>query len=151
MDTKISTMAAGYLQLIPQLYRKLDASGAGTAGRRPSTGLTHLQVHVLEEMYQREEGIAMSDLARTILVSKQQLTPLITRLEQKQYVRREADAADKRSVRLTLTEKGRALVYERWAGLHGTLCRKLEGLGEEDQADLEYVLVKLSRILSRLE
>ncbi|MFC5653597.1 MarR family winged helix-turn-helix transcriptional regulator [Paenibacillus solisilvae] len=115
MDQKIDRIAEDYIRLIPLLYRKLDKPNSNTTGRKASSELTHLQTHILEELFQhQQEGISMSQLAKMIRVSKQQLTPLISILEEKSYVIKETGLNDKRIVRLRLTEKGNTIVSQRW-------------------------------------
>lgn len=55
-----------------------------------------------------DDGIRMTDLARQIALSKAGLTALIDRLERRSLVRRVPDPADRRAIRITLTEDGEA-------------------------------------------
>jgi DNA-binding MarR family transcriptional regulator len=83
MDPKIDQIAGDYIRLIPMLYRKLDKPTQNAAARKVPSELTHLQYHILEEMFQQNEGSSMTQLAKSIRISKQQLTPLISKLEEK--------------------------------------------------------------------
>lgn len=60
-------------------------------------------LHVFEA---REPGIQMTELAREITLSKAGLTSLVDRLEKRSLVQRVADPADRRAVRIKLTEQG---------------------------------------------
>jgi DNA-binding MarR family transcriptional regulator len=53
-----------------------------------------------------------SELGRRMSVTKQAAAKTIAVLEERGYVVREADAADKRRMRLQVTERGRALLRE---------------------------------------
>jgi DNA-binding MarR family transcriptional regulator len=55
-----------------------------------------------------DRGIRMSDLARSVVLSKSGLTTLVDRLEDRGLLRRVADPDDRRAIRITLTERGRA-------------------------------------------
>ena len=148
----IEQTAADYIRLVPLLFGKLDSSelrGELVGGGTPE--LTHLQIHLLEEMVHFEDGIAMTQLAGRIRISKQQLTPLVAKLEKRGYVARLPEPKDKRQVKLTLTAKGRSLVNRRWEALHRFLCGQLSRLGEEDRTDLHYAIVKMTSILGRLD
>lgn len=151
MDPKIDHIAADYIRLIPLLYRKFDKPIQNTTGWKAPSDLTHLQYHILEEMFHQKEGSSMTRLAKTIRVSKQQLTPLIAKLEDKSYVTKEPDSNDKRLVRLRLSEKGKSIVNQRWEGFHRELCDQIESLNEEDRIDLDFAITKITRILDRLE
>lgn len=151
MEPKLDQMAAGYIQLIPLLYSKLDKPDRKQGGRKTPTELTHLQYHILEEMFNQMEGSSMTELAKTIRISKQQLTPLISKLEEKGYVIKVTDPKDKRLVRLRLTEKGKTHVSKRWEAFHRDLCDQISRLNEEDRLDLDFAIAKITRIVGRLE
>ncbi|QHT61493.1 MarR family transcriptional regulator [Paenibacillus lycopersici] len=150
MNKEAGQIAASYMQLIPLLYRAMDNPNDEDKEWKAPAEITHLQVHILEELYQHPDGIAMTPLSRLIRVSKQQLTPLVAKLEEKGYVSKHADASDKRIVRLRLAEKGQQLVNERWGNFHHGLVRRMEGLNGEDRSDLAYAIEKLTHILRRL-
>jgi DNA-binding MarR family transcriptional regulator len=151
MDAKIDRIARNYIQLIPMLYRKLDKPTQNAAVRKVPSELTHLQYHILEELFQQSEGFSMTQLAKSIHISKQQLTPLISKLVEKGYVIKEPDTNDRRFVRLLLTEKGKTTVSQRWEEFYGVLCDQLSRLNEDDQIDLDFAISKITRILKRME
>lgn len=53
-----------------------------------------------------DPGIRMTDLARTIVLSKSGLTTLVDRLEERSFVQRIPDPEDRRATRITLTDHG---------------------------------------------
>ncbi|GIM47718.1 hypothetical protein DNHGIG_32670 [Collibacillus ludicampi] len=151
MDTKIDQIARNYIQLIPMLYRKLDKPTQNTATRKVPSEITHLQYHILEELFHQKEGSSMTQLAKSIHISKQQLTPLISKLEKKGYVVKKRDVNDRRFVRLLLTEKGKTTVSHRLEEFHQVLCDQMSRLNEEDRIDLDFAISKITRILKRME
>ena len=56
-----------------------------------------------------EDGLQMSELARRAQLSKQTLTTLVPALEAQGLVVRTPDPADRRALRVSLTERGREL------------------------------------------
>jgi MarR family transcriptional regulator for hemolysin len=72
--------------------------------RVKSLGLTRSQGWVLNHLF-RNDGMTQSDLADLLQVEKATLGRLLDRLEAKGWVRREADAADRRVRRVFLTEE----------------------------------------------
>jgi DNA-binding MarR family transcriptional regulator len=70
-------------------------------------GLSVLEWYALRALYQAD-GLSASELAERVCRHPSSLTSLLDRLEQKGLVRRAADPADRRSVRVFLTEQGRA-------------------------------------------
>lgn len=63
------------------------------------------------------EGLSMSELAGAVVISRSGLTGLIDRMATAGLVARSADPADRRSIRLALSEAGRA-AYERARPTH---------------------------------
>jgi DNA-binding MarR family transcriptional regulator len=147
MNSTPQQLASKYIGLIPLLFQQTrDASG-----RKSSSELTHLQSHLLEELFHEREGMAMSHLAKMVHISKQQLTAMIPKLEAKGYVIKAPDPEDKRSVRIRLTDQGAAIISRRWEDFHKELSVKLERLEQEDRNDLDYALSKITNILKRLD
>ncbi len=72
-------------------------------------GITTQQWAVLGALSRHEaaEGISMGDLARYLMVSRQNLAGLVTRMERDGHVQVIADQRDRRSRLVVLTESGR--------------------------------------------
>ena len=70
-----------------------------------------------------DDGIEMSELARTLGLENSTVTRLIARLEQNNYVKREKSAIDKRSIKVFLTIKGNSLQND--------IERKIDSIGDE--------------------
>lgn len=71
-------------------------------------GLTHPQYLVMLALWQYAP-LSVRRLSELLLLDPGTLSPLVKRLEASGYLRRERDAADERSLAITLTAKGRAL------------------------------------------
>jgi DNA-binding MarR family transcriptional regulator len=102
-------------------------------------------------LFQTVDGISITELAQNISISKQQMTPLIMKLEEKEYVSKIQDLNDKRSVKIILTEKGKKVVTKRWEDFYHIFCERIGQLDEEDLLDLDYSMHKIIRILGKLE
>jgi DNA-binding MarR family transcriptional regulator len=148
MSLKIEQIAANWIQLLPQFYNKMNKSNTS---QKKQSDLTHLQFHILEELFQEKVGISMTQLANNISISKQQLTPLMNKLEELGYVVRVKDDSDKRMTKINLSEEGKRIVSKRWEEFHAVLCDRIQTLSEDDLIDLDYSISKLNRIISRLE
>lgn len=72
------------------------------------TDLTFQTYDVLVHLEDDPEGLRMNELAERILYSKSGLTRVVDRLERKGYVSRTVPPNDRRSIRVALTEEGRA-------------------------------------------
>ncbi|MFY4776536.1 MarR family winged helix-turn-helix transcriptional regulator [Metabacillus sp. RGM 3146] len=150
MNKQVDSIAQNFVLLLPLIYNKLsDPSKKSTQEKKSE--LTHLQTHLLDVLSSKENGVSMTGLAQQINISKQQLTPLITKLEEKLYVKKEPDPNDKRAVKIKLADKGKEAVYEQWSEMHHLFISKISTLEEEDIDDLNYALGKVVRIFGKLE
>lgn len=80
-------------------------------------GLTYPQYLLLMALWEQDHQ-SVSQLARTLRLPAHGVLPVITRLEQAGFLTRSRDAADRRTVRLTLTPAGRALEAQAAAVQH---------------------------------
>ncbi|MFE6645298.1 MarR family winged helix-turn-helix transcriptional regulator [Nocardioides sp. NPDC057772] len=71
-------------------------------------GLTHPQYLVMLALWE-EEPLRVSELGRKVQLDPGTLSPLLKRLEAQDYIRRERNKHDERSLAVVLTERGRAL------------------------------------------
>src|SRR5436190_15751551 len=129
-------LVSGVVQLANLLTRRL-------APVFERAKITPQQWSVLTVLGDSDEPMTLAGLARRMMVSKQNMTGMIARLEQLGLADRSDDPKDLRSSRVQLTRKGRALVekfrpaYETWRG----------GLGG-DVSDRE--LATAARVVDRL-
>jgi DNA-binding MarR family transcriptional regulator len=92
---------------------------------------------------QAEAGMSVGELSRFLMVSRQNLSGVLARLERAGHVERVADVSDRRSRRVRLTPAGEAL----WAALepliHDFYDQALSGLSFDDRVDLLHYLNRL--------
>lgn len=93
-----------------------------------------------------ERGVAVGDLAIFLLVSRQNLAGVLTRLEATGYLERAVDAKDNRSRLIRLTDKGRSLWDENMRPvISGYYEEALAGFSTEDKIHLIHYLDKMLR------
>ena len=97
------------LQLDEQLCFSLyAATNAVTRAYRPllgDLGLTYPQYLVMLALWQ-DGPSTIGSLARRLGLPPNALTPLLTRMEEAQWVRRRRDGTDRRVIHIELTERG---------------------------------------------
>jgi DNA-binding MarR family transcriptional regulator len=71
-------------------------------------GLTYTQYIVFLVLWEKD-GLTIGELGEKLLLDNGTLSPLLKKMEQAGYVRRERSREDERVVVITLTEAGRAL------------------------------------------
>ncbi|HXV07351.1 MAG TPA: MarR family transcriptional regulator [Burkholderiales bacterium] len=100
--------------------------------RVKALGFTRSQWWVLTHLF-RNDGITQSELADILEVEKPTLGRLLDRLEAKGWVRREADAADRRVKRVFLTEEIEPALRAMRAAAAEMRRDALAGLSAEEQ------------------
>ena len=110
----------GVIQLANLLQRRL-------APVFEKAKITPQQWAVLSALADEEGAVTLVALARRLVVTKQNMTGMVARLEALALVERQEDPHDLRSSRVQLTRRGRALVekvrpaYEQWVRELGDL------------------------------
>ena len=111
--------------------------------------ITPQQWTVIAALADEEGAVTLVALARRLMVTKQNMTGMIARLEQLGLADRSEDPNDLRSSRVTLTRRGRALVdklrpaYDQWVSA-------LAG-GELSDRELQAVTRTLEKLIAQLE
>jgi DNA-binding MarR family transcriptional regulator len=133
-------LVAGVIQLANLLTRRL-------APVFEKARLTPQQWAVLTVLERSGAPLSLASLARAMMVSKQNMTGMMVRLEQLGFAERSGDPKDLRSSRVALTRRGRATIeklrpaYEEWR-------EALAGeLSERDLATAARVIEKLIETL----
>jgi DNA-binding MarR family transcriptional regulator len=107
-------------------------------------GLTSQQGQLLCVLMGRgEEGYGMGELVRILGLAKSSLTGLVDRSLRRGLVRREADAADGRAVRVFLTEEGDKLAVEFYEETVAAVAGLTTMLSENEQHQLTGLLGRL--------
>ncbi len=133
-------LVAGIIQLANLLTRRL-------APIFEKAKVTPQQWAILSALDVSDQAMTLAGLARRMMVSKQNMTGMIARLEQLGLADRSGDPKDLRSSRVQLTRRGRTLVekfrpaYEEWRGALG---------GEVSERDLASASRVVEKLLDRL-
>ncbi|MBK5260079.1 MAG: MarR family transcriptional regulator [Thermoanaerobaculia bacterium] len=95
-----------------------------------------------------DEPMTLAGVARSLAVSKQNMTGMMTRLEQLGLVERAEDPQDLRSARVRLSRRGRSVIerlmpaYEKWRDALG---------GEIGTRDVQTLERAVNRLIEHLE
>ncbi len=134
-------LVSGVIQLANLLTRRL-------APLFERAKVTPQQWSILATLADSDAAMTLAGLARKLMVSKQNMTGMIARLEQLGLAERHDDPKDLRSSRVQLTRRGRALVeklrplYEQWR----------EKLGHDlPERDIAALTRTVDRLIAELE
>lgn len=117
-------------------------------------GLTTQQWAVLGALSrpEAEHGMSVGDLARYLMVSRQNLSGLISRMERDGHLSIAADGRDRRSRLVTMTESGRELwIHQATPKIHGYYEQVLEDFSIDDVTHTLHYLLKLLDNMKRLD
>lgn len=103
---------------------------------------------VMAALYRCPDGMMMSELSRSLMVSNANVTPIIERLVQSRMVSRTQRHGDRRSLIVSLSRQGRKH-FKAMAEQHQQWVNEL--LGELDPDQIAEVSHQLSRVSSTLQ
>lgn len=117
-------------------------------------GLTTQQWAVLGALSRPEvaEGMSVGDLARYLMVSRQNLSGLISRMERDGHLGSAPDGRDRRSRRITMTESGRRVwLEEAQPNIQRYYAQALADFSVGDMAHTLHYLLKLLGNMERID
>ena len=136
-DAVIELVHAVMHEFRSQQYRAIDDA---------ERAITHMEGKVLG-FFGRHAGATQSDLAQHSGRDKAQLARLIKGLRERELLSGEADAADRRNVRLQLTEAGQAMLRTLRRQGRQLEARAVVGLSADERAQLADLLRRVRRNL----
>lgn len=91
---------------------------------------------LMAQLERAPDGILLGELSRRMMVSNGNVTGLVERLVQEGLIERQVTEADRRAVKVRLTERGRSIFAE-MAAAHGDwMAELIGGLDETEQEAL---------------
>ncbi len=112
--------------------------------------LGHVQ-HFAVSVLCRKGSLSMSALAQEMQISKQQLTPLVYKLINQGLLTKKKDPADRRVVRIEITEQGRNMFRELFAEIKQDFVARLKILPDEEIDELGRALKRIREVLGDME
>ena len=121
------------------------ANGLSVRLNRPlaESGLTESQFGVLEALLHLGP-LHQRDLAAKILRTNGNVTLVVDHLEKRGLVRRERGSADRRYIKVHLTDEGEALVRKLFPAHAARLAEEMSVLSEEEQHQLGRICRRLN-------
>lgn len=117
-------------------------------------GLTTQQWAVLGALSREgvQEGMSVGDLARYLMVSRQNLSGLVSRMERDGHVQSAPDGRDRRSRLVSMTPSGRQVwLHHAIPKIHRYYDQALEDFSTDDVAHALHYLLKLLGNMQRLD
>ncbi len=109
-------------------------------------GLTPSMLSVIASIH-RAQPVTLGALAALERVQPPTITATVSRLEDAGFVRRETDAADRRVVRVRLTDEGQQLIRRTRTRKDAFLAQRFRGLTTDELATLDRAAAIVERML----
>ncbi|HOV69475.1 MAG TPA: MarR family transcriptional regulator [Clostridia bacterium] len=143
----LSYITDAILDLFPLLKRKLIKYSENVAG---GGIVVPAQVQVL--LLLKKEGVqTVSDIGQKLNIAKSNMTPLITRLADANFVTRQHSNLDRRTVNISITPKGEEYLEKYIGRLTDDLADRLRTLNPDSLRELGNALNVVKNVLSDLE
>jgi DNA-binding MarR family transcriptional regulator len=115
-------------------------------------GVTTQQWSVLGALSRPQvtDGMSIGDLSRYLLVSRQNMTGLLSRLERDGLIERGTSEADRRSRKVKLSAQGQVLWIKLQEPIHGFYNQALKDLSFDDRLAFIHYFTKLQSNMSKL-
>ena len=144
-NSTIDSILENLFHILPIIHKKLLRMDLGGV----TGNLSRLHLAIMEML--RGENLAVSEVAKRLLISKSQMTHLIDQLVDPDIVARHHDAKDRRVINISLTNHGKAMLKECRGIMKQTIRNKLSNLTRAELAELSMALEKLKDIGAKLE
>jgi len=110
-----------------------------------SMEVTVIEWYILRALYEKD-GQHPSDLAHKVGRAPTSFTPLLDKLENKQFIRRQPDPADRRAVLIYLTDDGKALKRRVLASADEIERRVRQAASDDEWQSFERILSRLAAL-----
>lgn len=112
--------------------------------------MPHSYYHVLKVLIKRGD-LPMSEIGRSVHVSKSNMTSLIDKLVEKELVKRVPDEKDRRVINIAITDKGKGLLWNWKKRYNNEIKKSLSALSDEDLEKFYQSVENIKYALSKLE
>lgn len=135
-------------EMLYELIPLLDNKFVRPVAHQFRTVLTAMQTPVMHILIKK--NFTMTELSNEMLMSKQQMTPIIDKLVLEGFVQREYDNIDRRIIRISLTPSGLDMLEKIKEKALTILENKLKYLDQNDLLCLNNALSDLGKIINKI-
>lgn len=137
------------LSITPLIRRSIQRKVVRTAFSQVEEDITLPHLEIMKTL--KEEGNKhIAEIGEMLQIPKPQMTHLLDRLEDLNIVVRKSDTADRRTINIMLTDKGRRIIEELDQVINDIIKSKLSVLDEQELRELSVSLKRLGELLYKL-
>ncbi|WP_027626436.1 MarR family winged helix-turn-helix transcriptional regulator [Clostridium lundense] len=145
-DTKLNNLSKDLYNLMLNLHRKIFNHD------EMMKNLPIPPSHVKVILYLKHNGdSSISEIAKNLLISKPNMTPIIDKLVSENMVNRYNDPNDRRILRIELTSKAHEFIKKQEEMIKNTLSEKISVLSSEDLEYLGHHVTGVIDILGKIK
>jgi MarR family transcriptional regulator, organic hydroperoxide resistance regulator len=125
------SIAADLLSIPPLVFRTVRKKLITTTLSETSLDIKYPHAEILR-LLEEKGTLQVAQIGEKLLIAKAQMTHLLDRLVEYGLVEREMNAADRRTINISLTEKGKNFIRERGECFVNTLKENMDTLSKEE-------------------
>jgi DNA-binding MarR family transcriptional regulator len=149
-DETLERVAADLLSVPPLIFRLIRRKLVMTTLADTDVDIKLLHFEIMKVL--KEEGtLHPARIGEMLLIAKAQMTRLIDKLVELGFVKREMDASDRRTINITLTDKGSKVLEEQDNLVINAVRENMADLTEAELEALSSSLRNLRDILFKLQ
>lgn len=141
--------AIDLLSIPPLVFRQIRRKLIKTTLAGIDAGITLHHVEIIR-LLDKEGELHVAEIGDSLHIARAQMTALLDKLVFLELVDRRPDAADRRTIVVSLSTYGRAIWKEHRTGLINAMQEIMQQLSDEELKDLSDTLRRLQGILSKL-
>lgn len=92
----------------------------------------------------------ITEMANHLAISKQQMSPIVDKLQKKGFIQKECMSNDRRYSQICLTKEGRALIEEQRCLQRANFAQHIVGLSEDDIARFEDSVQMVKAMINKM-
>jgi DNA-binding MarR family transcriptional regulator len=143
-------VALDLLSVPPLVFRMVRRRVVSTTLAETNLDIKLLHFEIMRVL--KDEGtLHPAKIGEKLLVAKAQMTHLIDKLVELDFVKRETGSDDRRTINITLADKGRKVLEEQDNTVINAMQENMSSLTDRELEDLSDSLRKLRDILVKLE
>ncbi|ENH96777.1 MarR family transcriptional regulator [Gracilibacillus halophilus YIM-C55.5] len=145
-EQDINELVAKLLFIMPLLPKKL-------IGRPPEIKDEELHpthFHILH-LIENNGSLRMNEIAQKLSIKKSNVTPLIHKLTERNFIVRKKSEEDRRVTYIQLSDEGETFLAEKKAYLQKCVKQQLGKLNDEEKTTLYRAIIDLEGVLSKID
>jgi DNA-binding MarR family transcriptional regulator len=150
LTPEIDTMADLLDDVLVSLRRIPRATSIHSRKLSRSVGITAAQLVVLRAV-NAKDGVTASEVAKAVSLSQATITTILSRLEERDLLKRARSSVDRRRIHVSLTEAGRQVLAEAPKPLQEEFSRRFEALPSWEQHQLVSSLERIAVMMDAEE